>query len=332
MRNLKNSKILRVVNLKKWFEVRRGILSSLLSQKKTFVHAVDGVSFDVNKGEIFCLAGESGCGKTTTGKLIVRLVEPTDGKVYFENIDIFTMKKEDFKKIRPKIQMIFQDPYESLNPRMNVFDLVMEPLEVNKIVGDYEEKVELVFKTLEAVELVPPERYVNLLPYKLSGGERQRVMIARALILSPKFLVADEPVSMLDVSIRAGILNLLLNLKEKYDISYLFITHDLSVARYVSDRIGIMYLGKIVEMGVTEDVISEPLHPYTKALVSIAPTPKPLAIKEEVILKGEPPNPIDLPRGCRFHPRCPYAIELCKRKEPPLREIEKGHYVACHVV
>lgn len=327
---MKNNVLLEVKNLKTYFMVRRGFLSMFGTPQ--FVRAVDDVSFYVKRGEIFSLAGESGSGKTTTGKSILRLVEPTSGDVHFDGRDILSMNKKELKKLRRDMQIIFQDPYESLNPRQTVFDIISEPLEVNNLVDTYAEKVKKVSEALQDVELSPPEEFMNRYPHELSGGQRQRVAVASTLVLKPKFIVADEPVSMVDVSIRAGILNLMANLKEKMDLTYLLITHDLSVARYMCDRIAIMYLGKIMETGPTGVIVDNPLHPYTEALISVIPVPDPkLRDRERLILRGEIPDPVNVPPGCRFHPRCSYAIDVCREAEPEMVEVEKDHFVACHV-
>jgi len=323
--------LVRVVDLKKWFPVRMGFLASLFKKQQHWVRAVDGVSFDIHRGEVLCLVGESGCGKTTTGRTILRLIEPTSGKVFFEGRNIFELDKEEMRKLRRKMQMIFQDPYESLNPRLTVFDIVAEPLRVHKL-ADGAELREKVVKALEEAELKPPEAFLSRYPHELSGGQRQRVGIARALVLEPEFIVADEPVSMIDVSLRAGILNLMIDLKEKFGLTYLFITHDIAQARYIGDRMAVMYLGKIVEMGPIEDVISDPLHPYTQALISNVPVPDPDAKRQRIYLKGEVPTPISPPPGCRFHPRCPYARPICRDEEPTLQEVRPGRWVACHLV
>ena len=321
--------VMRIKNLKKYFELHIGMFKFM--GKPIYVKAVDGISFNIHKGEIVGLVGESGCGKTTTGRLLTRLEDPTEGSILFENIDIAKLKGKELKKYRRNVQMIFQDPYESLNPRFTVLKTVMEPLIIHGIGETYDDKVEMVIRALEDAGLKPAEEYLSRFPHELSGGQRQRVAIARALVLNPQFIVADEPVSMLDVSIRAGVMNLMLDLRDKYGIPYLFITHDIAVARYMSDKIAVMYLGKIVEFGDTDDVVFNPLHPYTSALISAVPVPDPDHKHGRVEIKGEIPSPINLPSGCRFWPRCPYAQKgICDVKEPPLKEVTEGHFVACH--
>lgn len=323
--------LIKVENLKKWFPLRVGFLKSLISRRQLFVRAVDGISFDIRKGEIFGLAGESGSGKTTTGRLVVKLIEPTSGKIFFRDKDITSIPEKEFKQYRKKLQIIFQDPYESLNPRMTVFNILAEPLEVQGI-SDPHEIEEKVYKVLEDVQLVPPEEFTFRYPHELSGGQRQRVNTARALVLQPEFIVADEPVSMLDVSIRAEVLNLMVDLRDKYNVAFLYITHDLALARHICDRVAIMYLGKIMELGDVEDVISNPFHPYTQALIAAVPLPDPASRRTEVVIKGEIPSPINPPSGCRFHTRCQkYMGEICRTKEPPLIKINKNHYLACHL-
>lgn len=320
----KNS-LVEIRDLKKYYPVRMGLISSLRTQEKQFVKAVDGISFNIQSGEIFGLAGESGCGKTTTGKLILRLFEPTGGKVTFKKQEVFDLKKGAMKEFRRRAQIIYQDPYESLDPRMTIFDFVAEPLIVHKI-GDIENKV---VDALERAELTPPREYFYRFPHELSGGQRQRVAIARAMILNPEFIVADEPVSMLDVSIRTSILNLMMRLRDELDISYLYITHDLATARHICDRIGIMYLGRIVEEAKVDELVEEARHPYTQALIAAVPDPDPSVEKSKAMITGEVPNPIDLPSGCRFHPRCPRAMDICKKEEPKLKVIREEHRVAC---
>lgn len=323
--------IVKADNLTKWFPVRTGFFETLFSKEQRFIHAVDGVSLAIRKGEIFGLAGESGSGKTTTGRLLLRLTEPTRGQIFFKGKDITKLNDVELKPLRKMMQIIFQDPYESINPRMSIADIVSEPLRIHypdMSEGEAEERVE---KALEDVELIPPEEFLFRFPHELSGGQRQRVSVARAFILNPEFVVADEPVSMLDVSIRAGILNMMLDLVEKHDVSFLYITHDLALARHICDKIGIMYLGKIMEMSHVDKIVQEPLHPYTKALISAVPDPDPTSKRIEVVIGGEIPSPIDIPPSCRFHTRCPYAMEICRRKEPPLIDLGGEHYVACHL-
>lgn len=323
---------LRVVNLKKWFPLRKGLVSSIFSREKEYVKAVDGVSFEVRRGEIFGLAGESGCGKTTTGKTILRLHEPTSGEVYFEGENVAALGKSEMKQLRRKMQIIYQDPYESLNPRMTVFDIISEPISIHNLADTVSEKEETIFKSLEDVELVPPEDFILRFPHELSGGQRQRVAVARTLVLQPSFIVADEPISMLDVSIRAGILKVMLRSREARDISYIFITHDLAYARHICHRGAIMYLGKIVEMAPMDILVKDPLHPYTIALMAAVPVPDPQLEHARAIIGGEVPTPINPPPGCRFHPRCPKAMDICRKEEPENVEVAKGHFVACHRV
>ena len=321
------NKLVIIDDLKKYYPVRIGLLQSLLSKERQYVKAVDGVSFHIKSGEIYGLAGESGCGKTTTGKLILRLIDPTEGSVNFKGRDVINLRKSELKEFRRRAQIIYQDPYESLDPRMTIFDFVAEPLIVHKI-GDIEKQVE---GALERAELTPAREYFDRFPHELSGGQRQRTAIARAMILNPEFIVADEPVSMLDVSIRTSILNLMMRLRDDLGISYLYITHDLATAKHMCDRIGIMYLGKLVEEANVDELIDEPLHPYTQALIAAVPDPDPTAEKSKVIIKGEIPNPTNIPSGCRFHTRCPQMKEECTQEEPTLREIRDGHRVACHI-
>jgi oligopeptide/dipeptide ABC transporter ATP-binding protein len=329
---MSNDLELKVVDLKKWFPVRMGVVSRMLSRKPKYVKAVDGVSFEVKKGEIFGLAGESGCGKTTTGKTILRLLEPTGGEIYFQGKNITSLGKTEIKNLRKKMQIVYQDPYESLNPRMTVYDIISEPIDVHKLADSPAEKEEIIYDVLKDVELVPQEEFIMRYPHELSGGQRQRVAIARTLVMKPSFIVADEPISMLDVSIRAGILKMMLRTGEAGGISYIFVTHDLAYARHICDRGAIMYLGKIVEMGTMDTLVKNPLHPYTVALMAAVPVPDPRLEKARAIIGGEVPTPIDPPPGCRFHPRCSKCMETCREEEPALCEVENGHYVACHKI
>ena len=327
-RRLTEDEILRVERLKKYFPVEKSFLERLLARTRSYVKAVDDISYSINKGEVFTLAGESGCGKSTTGKLIVRLVSPTSGRIFFNETDIMDMSKEEFRLCRRRLQIIFQDPYASLNPRMKIGRAVGHPLEIHGLAKGAEEK-ERVLEILQRVGLTPPEQFIGLYPFQLSGGQRQRAAMARALILAPEFIVADEPVSMIDVSLRTTIIDLMLELRKDLGLTYLFITHDLAIAKYISDRIAIMYLGKIVEMGEKQEIFSNAIHPYTQALMAAIPVPNPERKRTSGELKAEVPSAINIPSGCRFHTRCPYAEEKCKEVEPELITVKPGHLVAC---
>lgn len=319
--------IFRVENLKKFFPVVKG---SIFKRKKLFVHAVDGVSFEIYKGETFGIVGESGCGKTTLARLLLRLVEPTSGKLYFKDQEITALDKVEMKKLRKKMQMIFQDPYSSLDPKKNVFNIIEEPLKIHKMAKEVP-MVDQVKKALSLVDLPYTDEFMSKVPDELSGGQRQRLGIARALVLGAEFVVADEPVSMLDASVKAGITSLMMDLRNRIELSYIFITHEIAVAYYICDRIAVMYLGKIVELGKTEDVVSNPLHPYTKLLMEVIP---PLMPDEKwgksINERGEIPLLIEPPPGCRFHPRCLKTIDSCMSKEPELIDMGNDHFVACN--
>lgn len=317
-------------NLVKHFPIKVGFFKTMFSKQIPSVHAVDGISFSIHSEEIFGLVGESGCGKTTTGRLLLRLIEPTEGQILFKGEDLTSLSEKKVRKLRRKMQIVFQDPYASLNPRMSIFDIVAEPVRLQKVTKKEDEVRERVIEALEDLDIVPPEDFIYRFPHELSGGQRQRIAIARAFILRPEFLVADEPVSMLDVSIRSEVLRLLLSLIEKFHSSFLYITHDIALARHMCDRIAVMYLGKIVEKGPTEDLIHKPQHPYSEALIAAVPVPNPTARRVKVVLKGEVPSVIDPPLGCRFQTRCPYAEEVCRKREPELIEVGKKRYVACH--
>lgn len=291
---------------------------------------MDDVSFSVRKGDVMCIAGESGSGKTTVARAVLALTRSRHGSVNFAGKDILSLPKTELRKLRCKMQIIFQDPYESIDPRMSILETLTEPLEVNKVARNRREREERAYKALEDVRLLPPREFARRFPHELSGGQRQRVAIARALVLEPELLIADEPVSMLDASIRVQILNLLLDLREEYDLTFLFITHDLAQARYVGNDIVIMYLGKMMEYGPVEDVVRKPIHPYTKALVSNVPVPDPTIKRDRIAVKGETPSASDMPSGCRFHPRCPYAEEVCKAREPEFQQVDGDRYSACH--
>jgi len=276
------------------------------------------------------LAGESGCGKTTTGKVLVRLLEPTGGKIFFDGKDISNLKGEELRLLRRKIQIVFQDPYASLNPRMRIGTAVGHPLEIHNL-AKRAEKRRKVMEILEKVGLTPPDQFIDLYPHQLSGGQRQRAALARSIITEPEFVVADEPVSMIDVSLRTTLIDLMLDLRKELGLTYVFITHDLAVAKYISDRIAVMYLGKIIEMGEKGKIFSNSLHPYTQALLSAIPVPDPERKRKTIELKGEVPSAINIPPGCRFHPRCPEAFGRCPLEEPVLKDVRKDHFVACHL-
>lgn len=316
--------ILEVKDLRKWFHVKSG----LISRDKKYVKAVDGVSFTLHKGETLGLVGESGCGKSTTGRAILRLIEPSSGQVILEGTDITTLSKEQMKAKRKDMQIVFQDPYSSLNPRMTIRKIIGEAIDIHKIASG-KAKEEYIRQLLEEVGL--GQHHLDRYPHQFSGGQRQRIGIARALAVHPKLMIMDEPVSALDVSIQAQVLNLLQDLQRNHGLTYIFITHNLSVVKHISDRIAVMYMGQIVEMAKKDQFFNNPQHPYSRALLSAIPIPNPELKRERILLHGEITSPINLPKGCRFYSRCPEAQAICKEEEPALKDLGNGHKCACHL-
>jgi len=326
------SPLLQVEELKTYFPVKGSILATLYRREKEYVRAVDNVNFRISRGQVYGLVGESGCGKTTVGRSILRLIEPTSGKIIFDGVDVGMLDFNSLRRLRRRMQIIFQDPYASLNPRMKIKEAIGDALEIHGMIKQDKEKEKMILEILSQVGLTPPHTFYEKFPHELSGGERQRVAIARVLVIQPDFIVADEPLSMLDVSVRSAILRLMMDLKTRFDLTYLFITHDLAVARYICDIIAVMYVGKIVEIAPAEVLFRNALHPYTRALLDAIPATTPEERHERFLPKGEVPSPIIPPPGCRFHPRCPFLLSACQEVEPNLKEIEANHYVACYLI
>jgi len=323
---LTEERLLEIKNLKKYFPVKAGVFRRTVAHVK----AVDDISFHINKGETLGLVGESGCGKSTAGRTILRLLEATEGEITFEGQNLLKLDKRELREMRKEMQIIFQDPYASLNPRMTVADIVGEPIDIHGLAANKKERNERVTEILDTVGL--GTEYMKRYPHEFSGGQRQRIGVARALAVDPSLIIADEPVSALDVSIQAQVINLMQDLQKDFSLTYLFIAHDLSVVKHISDRVAVMYLGKLVEVADKQKLFDDPKHPYTQSLLSAIPVADPTYKSDRIILEGDVPSPVNPPSGCRFHPRCPYAMEICSEVEPEYKDYGEGHYAACHLL
>jgi len=323
---LTEERLLEIKNLKKYFPVKAGVFRRTVAHVK----AVDDISFHINKGETLGLVGESGCGKSTAGRTILRLLEATEGEITFEGQNLLELDKRELREMRKEMQIIFQDPYASLNPRMTVADIVGEPIDIHGLAANKKERNERVTEILDTVGL--GTEYMKRYPHEFSGGQRQRIGVARALAVDPSLIIADEPVSALDVSIQAQVINLMQDLQKDFSLTYLFIAHDLSVVKHISDRVAVMYLGKLVEVADKQKLFDDPKHPYTQSLLSAIPVADPTYKSDRIILEGDVPSPVNPPSGCRFHPRCPYAMEICSEVEPEYKDYGEGHYAACHLL
>ena len=321
-----DEKLLEIKNLKKYFPVKEGVFRRTVAHVK----AVDDITFHIKKGETLGLVGESGCGKSTAGRTILRLLEATAGEIWFEGKNLVDLDKKDLREMRKEMQIIFQDPYASLNPRMTVADIVGEPIDIHNLASSKKERNEKVAEILDTVGLGP--EYMKRYPHEFSGGQRQRIGVARALAVDPSLIIADEPVSALDVSIQAQVINLMQDLQKDFDLTYLFIAHDLSVVKHISDRVAVMYLGKLVEVADKKELFDDPKHPYTQSLLSAIPVADPTYETERIILEGDVPSPVNPPSGCRFHPRCPYAMDICSEVEPEFKDYGEEHFAACHLL
>jgi peptide/nickel transport system ATP-binding protein len=322
--------LVEISHLKKWFPVQKSLLEQLAVGRTDYVRAVDGVSFTIRRGEAFGLAGESGSGKTTIGRLAIGMETPTEGDILFDGINLKSLQPEALRRLRRRMQVIYQDPMASLNPRLSLGEAVMQGLKIHFPEKSKEHR-DIALTMMDKVGLTPPKFYFNKFPHQISGGQRQRVVIARALVTHPDLILADEPIAMADVSVRALLLDLMIQLKDELNLTYLFITHDLATAKYICDRIGILYLGQFAEIGELRQIYAHPMHPYTQALLAAVPVPNPCQRRTQAMPEGEIPNPINPPPGCRFHPRCTFAQDRCKQDQPALRELHPDHWVACHL-